>query len=137
MTDANMTVESRSAARTAVWGILLVCVVMAGIHSPRHALGQVNRAKALEYYAQGGLYDAQNDPANAIKSYLQALEYDPTSADIHTALAVDYYRVNQRDDAQQHARKAVELDSTATDAWIVLGKYNADLGRYVPARAAF
>ena len=132
-----MTTESRSAAKSAARGILLICLAMAGMHSPGHAIGQTNRAKALEFYAQGGLYDAQNDPLNAIKSYLQALEYDPNSAEIHSALAVDYYRVTEHDKARLHAETAVQIDSTATQAWFVLGRYNTDLGRLLPARAAF
>ena len=124
-----------AAGRT--WYVLVVTVIMAAVCPQDYAFGQVDRAKALEHYAEGGLHDARNDPANAIKSYLQALEYDSTSAEIHTALARAYYRVTERDLAQQHARTAVELDSTATESWFVLGRHHAELGRYLPARAAF
>ena len=91
--------------------------MLIGIISPyNQVLGQSNRAKALEFYAQGGLYDAQNDPVNAIKAYLQALQYDPTSSEIHTALAADYFRIKQREEALNHAKKAVDLNPTATEA---------------------
>ena len=117
--------------------IILTCMLI-GIISPyNQVLGQSNRAKALEFYAQGGLYDAQNDPVNAIKAYLQALQYDPTSSEIHTALAADYFRIKQREEALNHAKKAVDLNPTATEAWLVLGRCHADLAKFLPARSAF
>ena len=60
-----------AAGRT--WYVLVVTVIMAAVCPQDYALGQVDRAKALEHYAEGGLHDARNDPTNAIKSYLQAL----------------------------------------------------------------
>ena len=117
--------------------ILLFSVMIFGFLGPTQIQSQENRTKALELYAQGGLYDAQNDVINAIKLYREALQYDPNSPEIHTALGLAYYRVNQRDQSLKHAQTAVKLDPKSTEAWLTLGRCQIDLIKYLPARKAF
>ena len=116
--------------------VLSIMLLFASGVMPARGQG-TNSAMAIEHFIQGGLYDAQNDPLNAIKEYLQAAQYDSTSSNIYSALAVDYYQMAQRNEALIYAQKAIALDSTTTDANLVLAKCLRDMGRDQEARNIF
>jgi tetratricopeptide (TPR) repeat protein len=77
----------------------------------RTAVEEERRARALQHFIDGAIFDAKEEYARAILEYQEALKWDPQPA-IHYALAKDYAALGKHATAAEHAREAVRLDST-------------------------
>lgn len=77
------------------------------------------KEKAIEHFISGSASEAKGDYASAILEFQDALRLDPT-AGIHYALAKNYLFLNKLPIALQHARKAVDLDSSGVDYYDLL-----------------
>lgn len=69
------------------------------------------RARALQHFIDGAIFDSKEEYARAILEYQEALKWDRDPA-IYYALAKDYAALGKHATAAEHAREAVRLDST-------------------------
>ncbi|HEX7112942.1 MAG TPA: type IV pilus biogenesis/stability protein PilW [Mizugakiibacter sp.] len=69
------------------------------------------REDAAQIHTQlGQSYLEQGDLKTALDKLTKALQFDPNYAPAHTVIAVVYERIGQNDQAEQHYRRAVELE---------------------------
>lgn len=81
-----------------------------------------------QHYMQSGDLQAAKD------KLLKALQFDPDYVPAHTVIAVLYERINDMPNAEQHYRRAVELDPVKGGPNNNLGAFLCKVGR--PAEAA-
>jgi hypothetical protein len=81
--------------------------------------------------------DAFTAPAEAVRYYEAAVSKDPTDALLHLYLGQSYQRQGETDRAEVHYRKAVELDSNLTHAYLSLGQLLEDARRFVAAAEVY
>ncbi|MCU0255650.1 MAG: tetratricopeptide repeat protein [Vicinamibacterales bacterium] len=81
-------------------------------------------------------YDQERSLERAVELFQRALEQDPRYALAHAGLAEAFWRLSrytkkaeQAALAEQHARRAVELDPLVAQAWVTLGIVHAGSGR--------
>jgi tetratricopeptide (TPR) repeat protein len=77
----------------------------------RSALDEERRARAIQHFIDGAIFDSKEEYARAILEYQEALKWDRNPA-IYYALAKDYAALGKHATAAEHAREAVRLDST-------------------------
>jgi tetratricopeptide (TPR) repeat protein len=73
----------------------------------------------------------------AESSYLQALSIQPQGAEALGGLAMLYLNQGKDKPARDRAQQAVAVDPSNSEAWIVLGAAQANLGNGEAARAAY
>jgi len=90
--------------------------------------------KALEAYLQGSYYVnrlSEEETRKAQEYFEQAIDEDPAFAAAYAGLARSHYGLFQGSSedaaiAKKSAEKALELDPTLSDAWMILGKIKLD-----------
>ena len=80
---------------------------------------------ALDYFIQGGIFEAQENYALAVNQYEKALQYD-TTAGLYYTLAKNYLSLNRLSNALPYAKNAIKLDSTKLEYFDLL----ADIYNY-------
>ncbi len=75
--------------------------------------------EALEHFINGSTAEAKGDYATAILEFQDAIRLDKSSG-IYYALAKNYFYLNKLSLALENARKAVALDSTQDDYYVLL-----------------
>jgi tetratricopeptide (TPR) repeat protein len=93
---------------------------------------------ATELFARG--VELEDDPDaldDAISSYKQVLELDPTYAPAHINLGTLYYNLSNYELAEQHYRKAIECDPRYALAYFDLGNVLDETQRLEEAVAAY
>lgn len=80
---------------------------------------------ALDYFIQGGIFEAQENYALAVNQYEKALQYD-TTAGLYYTLAKNYLSLNRLSNALPYAKNAIKLDSNKTEYFDLL----ADIYNY-------
>lgn len=80
-------------------------------------------------------YEQQQNLEEAISLFLEALRRDPRYALAHAGLGESYWRLSRftRNEehielAEEHCRRALDLDDTLAEAWITLGILHANSG---------
>jgi tetratricopeptide (TPR) repeat protein len=81
--------------------------------------------------------DEQNKPKQALKVYEEAAQRLPVNSTVLGRLAFAYLNRGRDADAVQYAAKAVELDPTNSEGWIVLGAGKFQLGDRKAAKEAY
>lgn len=95
---------------TALLAVLLAACAAPG--APRSNAAD-KRDEAAQIHTQlGQSYLEQGDLKTALDKLTKALQFDPNYAPAHTVIAVVYERIGQNDQAEEHYRKAVELEPT-------------------------
>ena len=79
-----------------------------------------NKRRAVDYFIEGKSADAQENYAEAIAAYMEALQYDPESDEIATALARSFIRAGKFKSATYYTRMALNLNPDNGENWIVL-----------------
>jgi len=74
---------------------------------------------ALEYFINGGIFEAEGNYESAVKQYEMALQYD-TTAGMYFSIAKNYIYLNQLSSALTNAQKAVLLDSSKIEYYDLL-----------------
>jgi tetratricopeptide (TPR) repeat protein len=98
-----------------VWlgGVLALCCAeyshTTRIVDGRQVDGRPIPAEAYAAYLEGAAFEARGESERAVASYLVALDADPESATLHTALARALCRLD-RQEAEQEFEVAVDLD---------------------------
>jgi cytochrome c-type biogenesis protein CcmH/NrfG len=90
--------------------------------------GVVAEAKALEQ---------QGKPQAALKLYERAAQLDPNSSPVLSHLAFGYLNRGDNQQAADFAARAVAIDPTSSEGWIVLGAARDALGDGKAARDAY
>jgi tetratricopeptide (TPR) repeat protein len=88
----------------------------------------VERAHALEQ---------QGKPRQALQLYEQASALDPNDATVLGRLAFGYLNRGENEQASDYAARAVAVDPTSSEGWIVLGAARHALGDTRGARDAY
>lgn len=73
-----------------------------------------NSSKAMEYFINGQIFDAQEKYDEAVDEFNKALQYDK-SGGIYYSLALDYLRLSKLAWAKQAVEKAIDSDKTNTE----------------------
>lgn len=89
--------------------LLAACSSMGG--GPAGSRAADNRQNAAQIHTQlGQSYLEQGDLKTALDKLTKALQFDPNYAPAHTVIAVVYERIGQNGQAEEHYRKAVDLE---------------------------
>jgi len=97
-----------------------------------------NYETAGELFARGvAMEEHPSTHAEAIRSYLQVLELDPSHAAAHINLGTLYYNRHDFEAAEKHYRAAVAADSRYALAYFDLGNVLDETGRIEDAIVAY
>jgi type IV pilus assembly protein PilF len=100
--------------------------------------GPTQNEKASKINVQLGIgYYNQNNLEQASQKLLKALDQDPDSAQAHHAYAVLQNRFLDREKADFHFRKSIELDANNSEALNNYGAFLCQDERYEEARSMF
>ena len=92
-------------------------------------------ATAHQFY--GYYLTAMGKPEEAIAERKKALELDPISPLLHSALGEAYYQARRFDVTIEQNKEALELDPSYAIALVNIGRAYEQLGQHPAARAAF
>ena len=79
----------------------------------------------------------ENNPADALREYLQAEQFDDRDPEIQAGLAEAYMRKKAFDEAEQHYKRALDLSNNEPKYFNNLGALYLTMERYDDAIAAF
>ncbi|MCY3023764.1 MAG: hypothetical protein NTW87_32695, partial [Planctomycetota bacterium] len=102
-------------------GVGYIALARSGNHAPE-------LAEAEDHYRAG-------DIVAAIITAKQAVDSDPSNPAAHAALSLYLYEANSHDEAAEHARRAIELQSRDRRPYFVLGSIACDAKDLAGARA--
>ncbi|MFB3854983.1 MAG: tetratricopeptide repeat protein [Vicinamibacterales bacterium] len=83
--------------------------------------GPADQAAAYYQFLRGRLLEAADDVGQALAAYQEALRLDPSSAEVHAALAALHARQNRAREAIDFAEKALAIDAANIEGNRVLG----------------
>jgi tetratricopeptide (TPR) repeat protein len=86
---------------------------------------------------QARALEQQGKPKQAIALYEQAVALDPTAPRVLSRLAFSYLNRGQNQQASEYAARALAVDPTSSEGWIVLGAARHALGDPHGARDAY
>ncbi|HEV2538694.1 MAG TPA: type IV pilus biogenesis/stability protein PilW [Frateuria sp.] len=102
------------------WAVALLALALAGCVTntdgefggklPRTSKGQEAEDAARVHTELGQQYMANGDLQTAMEKLTKALQFDNDYAPAHTVMAVLDERINRPEDAEQHYRRAVQLE---------------------------
>lgn len=119
--------------RVLLFGLLLSLAGCVTTHNDSNTLGkplpQTSKADQAKDAARihtelGQHYLAGGDLQTALAKLNMALKFDPNYAPAHTVIAVIYERIGNMAEAEQHYRRAVELEPSK-------GAWNNNLGQFL------
>lgn len=90
--------------------------------------------KALEFFINGQILDAQDRFEEAVVQFEKALSFDK-SGGIYYSLALDYYKLKKLPWAKQAAQKAIEIDSNNKEYYFLLASIY-ETGKSIDSAAA-
>jgi Flp pilus assembly protein TadD len=90
-----------------------------------------------ELLAQAKTLEQQGKPKKAVELYERAAALDPNSAPVLSRLAFGYLNRGDNQQAADYAARAVAVDPTSSEGWIVLGAARDALGDAKGARDAY
>jgi CheY-like chemotaxis protein len=93
------------------------------------------RVKTLVEQARA--FEQQGKPRQAIELYEQAVVLDPNAPEVLSRLAFNHLNRGQNQQASDYAARAVAVDPTSSEGWIVLGAARHALGDAHGARDAY
>jgi Tfp pilus assembly protein PilF len=97
-------------------------------HSSTH-----NEERAVLYTKMGSASLAKGNYPGAMSELSKALELDPKNPLIHNNIALVYDVRGRKKEAEEHFRKAIELNARFTEARVNLSRLLIDQGRYKEA----
>jgi Tfp pilus assembly protein PilF len=97
--------------------------------------GSAQRVKAL--IEQAHAFEQQGKPRQAMELYEQAVVIDPNAPEVLSRLAFNHLNRGQNQQASDYAARAVAVDPTSSEGWIVLGAARHALGDVRGARDAY
>ncbi len=101
-------------------------------------VGETNMQKASKINVQLGIgYYQRNNLEQANVKLVKALRQDPNSSQAHHAYAVLQNRFLEKEKAEKHFRKAIELDPENSEALTNYGAFLCQDGRYLQAEKMF
>jgi type IV pilus assembly protein PilF len=103
-----------------IGGLVLLQACVSTSTTPEHKPSQQEAAVANVNLAAG--YIKQGKPESAIEILQRAIKQDPKLADAHSMIAVAYDQLGAREDAENHYKKATQLEpdnSAAANAYAV------------------
>lgn len=112
------------------------CASTSGL-SPRSSAKTDRQEAARVHVELGQHYLAQNKLEFAMEKLQKALQFDPNSADANTVIAVLYERINNRKQAEEHYRRAVELQPKLGGPNNNYGSFLCHAGQYDEAEKYF
>jgi Flp pilus assembly protein TadD len=86
---------------------------------------------------QARAFEQQGKPRQAMELYEQAIVLDPNAPDVLSRLAFNHLNRGQNQQASDYAARAVAVDPTSSEGWIVLGAARHALGDPHGARDAY
>jgi Flp pilus assembly protein TadD len=92
---------------------------------------------ASDLYKSGRASFDTGDPKEAIKFYLQSIEVQPDSADVHLSLAYAYFKLSKSQDAIKSFKQAIKLDPKSAESHYGLGLLYYTLKRIPDAASEF
>lgn len=102
------------------------------------AKGKSDRQEAARVHVElGQRYLAQGKLDFAMEKLQKALQFDPNSADAHTVIAVLYERISDPKQAEEHYRRAVELQPKLGGPNNNYGTFLCQSGKYDEAEKYF
>ena len=93
--------------------------------------------EALRYRVRGARALRRGQWPLALRMYRQSLGYEPASAEAHKGYAVALYRRGRAEEAVAWMRRAIELDGSNADWFVLLGDGYRELDDEESARAAW
>ena len=78
------------------------------------------KKRAMDLFIEGKVAESKQEYGNAIAAYIEALHYDPGSAEINQALASVFIQSGKILSARDFAKRATELDPINAEAWRLL-----------------
>lgn len=88
-----------------------------------------NSSRALYLYSRSRLAMHDNDGASALSLLSEALEHDPSSAYLHTAVAMIKQKTGDTASALNYLQRAIKLDPAAREPYGAAGSILSSLGR--------
>jgi DNA-binding response OmpR family regulator/Flp pilus assembly protein TadD len=106
------------------------------VHAPEAREGETaTQLQAL--VRQAHALEEQGKPRQALELYEQAIALDPNDPTVLGRLAFGYLNRGENEQAGEYAARAVAMDPTSSEGWIVLGAARHALGDARGARDAY
>ncbi len=86
---------------------------------------------------QARAFEQQGKPRQAMELYEQAIVLAPNAPDVLSRLAFNHLNRGQNQQASDYAARALAVDPTSSEGWIVLGAARQALGDPHGARDAY
>jgi hypothetical protein len=90
-----------------------------------------------ELLQRGQKLAEQGKPKQALAAYESAAKQSPEDSKVLSRLALTYLNQGRNNDAANYAARAVELEESNSEGWIVLGAARSQLGDRKAAREAY
>ncbi len=123
----------------------LTCLLMAGCATPRNSssepdadgsVEEQSKAEAHAHYAQGLVYELNDQGDQAMEEFSKAALADPANEELVLNLSRRYSQAKQPEKALELLRAAARVPGASTAVWSQLALVYARLGKYSDAEAA-
>ncbi len=91
------------------------------VKSKKDEVRLIDKNNAIRSYIDGLIQSVKGNSADAILDFQDALQFDGKSG-IYYSIAKEYLRINKISNAIQNINKAIELDSTNLDYYLLAGQ---------------